>query len=189
MARLLSCASVVAWLGAVLTVVLAPSVVSLLREVLLVGCAVSQIGGQGALSCRDGNGYLLPAAPLAALLLAGAVALVWLQGRLRRRPTVRRWRALSSTILVVPLIPVVAIVQSPASITQLPTLALVAAATATVVVSIAVGRFRRLSAGLAIAAAVAFAAAYAVESGVIAVAALGLVIAVVSALDRIAVAD
>ena len=158
-------ARIVAWLGVLLSVALAPFWVGLLRDVLLVGCSTTEFDGQPTTVCQDGNGYIAPGLPLVALSLLASIALVWLHARFRAQPSMTRWRL--QAVPVVLLVGFLAI--QPLLIVGV---VLVLAAVVT-----------RFSAILLALAVLAFAATAVVSPAVIPLAALGVIPAVVLALS------
>jgi len=156
----------VAWLGVALSVVLAPFWIGLLRGVLLVGCSTTVFDGQPETVCQDGNGYILPGLPLVALSLLASIALLVLHARFRARPSVARWRLQA--------VPVVVLV----GFLGVHPLLIVG------VVLVLVALVTRFSSVVLALAAVAFATAAVVTPGVIPLAALGVVPAVVLALSE-----
>ena len=159
-------ALLVAWLGVVLSVVLAPFWIGLLRDVLLVGCSTTVFDGQPETVCQDGNGYILPGLRLVAISLLASIALLVLHARFRARPSLARWRFQAAPVVVL--------------VGFLGVQPLLIAG----VVLVLLALVTRFSPVLLALAAVAFTAAAVVTPGVIPLAALGVVPAVVLALSE-----
>jgi hypothetical protein len=156
-------------------VILLPFWVSLVRGVLQVGCSPE---------CWDGNNYLVLAGPPAMVAVAASVVLVVLHIGFASHPTLTRWRVVAGMALAVPAVLAIVVIRSGVAADVVAPLALLGGGALLVLLAVAVGRSRRLSMAFCVAGAAAFAAAVLFEYQVLAVAALGLVIAVVAAVDR-----